>query len=310
MRRGGSSFFALVLLPLSRLETLASCSAVSTLYFVAVSLGGNAAHKAARDERLAYEASGACAAQCPTTQASGGQGETTLTIDVLATSGSFPLTYEMYSVPDGLEVFYEGATLYSTGGLVSGSASIDVAFSGTTTIVRVKISAPLDGTLWTLDVGCAVGGGSSSSTVATMATPTPTPTARQAIVRQLCQQYGRIGAAAVAGNIDYESGHTFDYQVQQVNGPARGLFQFEPPMWHAYETYLVANGAVDAASSQLDFVASELRNGNVIGAGNARAIRRAFVGNDVDVATAAFVSRFERPNPLKAYLAARQVAAR
>ncbi|KAI2491782.1 hypothetical protein MHU86_22781 [Fragilaria crotonensis] len=62
-----------------------------------------------------------CEAQCPTTQVSGGQGFTSFTVDLKKKNGTFPVSYDMYSIPDGLNIFYEGESIFSTGGLVSGS---------------------------------------------------------------------------------------------------------------------------------------------------------------------------------------------
>jgi hypothetical protein len=97
---------------------------------------------------------GVVAAMCDTTQQSGGQGTTRLSIDMMATSGTFPVDYEMYQIPDQLEVFYEGNVIYTTGGLVSGASSASVTFSGSTAVVEVVISAPEEGTLWDVFIGC------------------------------------------------------------------------------------------------------------------------------------------------------------
>lgn len=82
------------------------------------------------------------------------QGTTTLRIDMLKSSGTFPLSYQMYGIPDQLDITYEGASIFSTNGLVSGSQSTTATFGGTSTIVEVKITAPNVGTAWDVFVGC------------------------------------------------------------------------------------------------------------------------------------------------------------
>jgi hypothetical protein len=64
-----------------------------------------------------------CLVQCPVTQKSGGQGEFTFAIDVKNTTGRIDVFYNMYRVPDELQMFHEDQFLYLTyltGGLVSG----------------------------------------------------------------------------------------------------------------------------------------------------------------------------------------------
>lgn len=141
-------------LPFGILGSPLRCPAAANLYYAGVALGGGKAHTGAQKSRLDYEKSDECAAKCPTTQRSGGQGVTTLTVDLKKTSGTFLVTYQMFSIPDGLEVFYEGKTIFTTGGLVSGGRSVPVTFSGKTTVVRVKLSAPNSGTRWDLSVAC------------------------------------------------------------------------------------------------------------------------------------------------------------
>lgn len=112
------------------------------------------AYKEAQNKRLAHEDTPYCTAMCPSTQESGGQGTTTLRIDMLKSSGTFLVTYNMFPIPDQLDVVYEGEVLFSTGGLVSGSSSVQVPFDGASTVVEVTITAPLDGTAWNVFVGC------------------------------------------------------------------------------------------------------------------------------------------------------------
>ena len=92
--------------------------------------------------------------ECQTQQSSGGQGAFTKSYDLGRDSGMFSLTYEMFGVPDALEVrSSSGAVLFSTGGLVSGSKTVNVLFSGGR-IVFIVLSAPNQGTAWNYSLGC------------------------------------------------------------------------------------------------------------------------------------------------------------
>ncbi len=73
---------------------------------------------------------------------------------MLRTSGTFPVQYQMYGIPDQLTIEYEMDILFDTGGLVSGASSASVSFSGSSKIITVTINAPLDGTAWDVYVGC------------------------------------------------------------------------------------------------------------------------------------------------------------
>lgn len=91
---------------------------------------------------------------CRTQQSSGGQGAFTNSYDLGKDSGTFSLTYQMYSIPDKLEVIdTKGKVLFSTNGLVSGSQVVNVPFSGGR-IVFVVVSAPTSGTAWDYEIGC------------------------------------------------------------------------------------------------------------------------------------------------------------
>lgn len=91
---------------------------------------------------------------CQTQQSSGGQGAFTKSYDLGRDSGTFPLTYDMYSIPDALEVrSSSGTVLFSTGGLVSGGTTVNIPFSGGR-IVFIVVSAPNQGTAWNYSIGC------------------------------------------------------------------------------------------------------------------------------------------------------------
>jgi hypothetical protein len=72
------------------------------------------------------------------------------------TKGTFETYYDMYSIPDALDILYEGSNVYSTG-LVSGSNTVSVTCGSnttTSTTVFVQINAPEDGTAWEVSVSC------------------------------------------------------------------------------------------------------------------------------------------------------------
>jgi hypothetical protein len=168
---------------------LVDCRSYAILYYSAVALGGGGAQADAQRKQADYE-SGGCGmttpppttttttatttttesttttltttsstststvASCPTTQVSGGQGVTTRNVDLLVRSGTFTATYDMYSIPDQLDIFYEGVIIYTTGGLVSGTGSQAVTYAGNSTTISVLLTAPNSGTGWVFSVQC------------------------------------------------------------------------------------------------------------------------------------------------------------
>jgi hypothetical protein len=146
-------------LPLPLKVAIESCRILATAFYLAVHHTGTAdkAYQSAQDEQKKYEQKPVCIAKCPSTQRSGGQGTTVLTIDMKVPSGTFPISYEMYSIPDQLYIEYEGKRIFDTGGLVSGSRNVDVTYSGTSKTIKVTINAPNSGTAWDVSIGCPYG---------------------------------------------------------------------------------------------------------------------------------------------------------
>lgn len=94
---------------------------------------------------------------CPATQESGGQGFYEFNIEMNQSSGTVDVWYDMQNVPDSLVITYEGAVIYTTGGLVSGTSSFEVTFgsqTSTSTIVTATLEAPEEGTIWDIFIGC------------------------------------------------------------------------------------------------------------------------------------------------------------
>ncbi|MBE0615092.1 MAG: hypothetical protein IH604_15575 [Burkholderiales bacterium] len=93
--------------------------------------------------------------KCQSTTQSGGFGTYSYAYNLGKSQGSFSLSYDMYSIPDAMNVVLGGKVLYTTGGLVSGGQSGSLAYSGSDTVF-VNISAPDQSTAWTFTVGCGV----------------------------------------------------------------------------------------------------------------------------------------------------------
>jgi hypothetical protein len=93
----------------------------------------------------------------PSTQLSGGQGFSIFAVDLKKKRGTFKASYDMYINPDALDIIYEGKSVYSTNGLVSGGSSISVSYGSLisrSTTVFVQINAPNFGTAWVASVEC------------------------------------------------------------------------------------------------------------------------------------------------------------
>ena len=94
---------------------------------------------------------------------SGGQQTTTYIVLLDRSKGKLTLSYNMYSVPDQLDLIYEGATIFTTGGLVSGSSTISREIDGDAKEILVRITAPNSGitvpnsgTAWNFQLVCPV----------------------------------------------------------------------------------------------------------------------------------------------------------
>ena len=94
---------------------------------------------------------------CGQVTASGGQGTTKTRHGLGPTAGLVRITYDMYSIPDRLDCFYKGVLVATTGGMVSGSATLQWAYSpqpGDPSWCLVVMSAPNSGTAWVCTLGC------------------------------------------------------------------------------------------------------------------------------------------------------------
>lgn len=123
-------------------------------------------------------------------------------------------------------------------------------------------------------------------------------TSNQDLVREAVRSYfpNDVAIAAVMGNIEVETGGSFDYTQKQRGGNGYGLFQFDF-MKPYYLKWLTEVGLDDSADSQVKF-AYETIYGNkrdIIGAGNASKVANALNGDDVDTATTVFCTLWEKP---------------
>ena len=126
----------------------------------------------------------------------------------------------------------------------------------------------------------------------------PQPTSKIDFVKNiLSNRYSPQAVAAIMGNIDVETGGSFDPTQKQQKGPGRGLFQMEGKMLRAYNKHIADNNLKNTAQSQLDFMSEILSNSGVydIGAGHRKALKKAFESGDVDKITSEFSKRVLRP---------------
>lgn len=95
---------------------------------------------------------------CGKTNDSGGGRYTEKMHEMGANPGSVTITYDMYSAPDRMDVYYQNQLLGSTGGLVSGKGSLSFKYNpiGGVTQIKVVMTSDSDGTAWEYTVNCPV----------------------------------------------------------------------------------------------------------------------------------------------------------
>lgn len=98
---------------------------------------------------------GGAVAFCDREQASGGQEGDQRTVQMGSNSGEIEIEYEMYGVPDRLQIIYEGKELLNTG-FVSGNSRVSVPFEGKSGRVEVIITGNQQesGTQWDYTLYC------------------------------------------------------------------------------------------------------------------------------------------------------------
>jgi len=93
-------------------------------------------------------------APCNAATRSGGAGVTTTSHELGRASGTFPFAYDAQTLPDRFDIIYEGRTIFTTGGFVSGSSSVNLPYGGSSSIITVIVTGRDPGTAWTYLVGC------------------------------------------------------------------------------------------------------------------------------------------------------------
>lgn len=124
--------------------------------------------------------------------------------------------------------------------------------------------------------------------------------------------YNENTIAGIMGNIDVETGGTFDFeQKQKGEGLGYGLFQFDPSGKRSYyDAWLEETGRDDSASSQIDFMHDSIyvgiplldgSQGDMVGAGNRANLRNTFKNGSLEEVTQLFQDTWEIPNKEKAH---------
>lgn len=94
---------------------------------------------------------------CDATVKSGGTGETISQHELGKRSGTVVIEYDMKSLPDEINVYYDNVLVASSRGLVSDTDALQfkyTAIAGKPTYCIVKISAPYENTEWNYLLNC------------------------------------------------------------------------------------------------------------------------------------------------------------
>ena len=96
--------------------------------------------------------------------------------------------------------------------------------------------------------------------------------------------YSDAAIAGIIGNIDVETGGTFDFQQKQKKGSGYGLFQFDF-LKKYYNKWLENNNLEDSAKSQVDFFHDTVygNSKDIIGQGTALKVQSALQQNDPEL---------------------------
>lgn len=102
--------------------------------------------------------------------------------------------------------------------------------------------------------------------------------------------------SAMLGNINVETGNTFDFRQKQKGGNGYGLFQFD---FHKryYNDYLKEKDLPDSVDSQVRYVYDNIYGDkkDIMGAGNAKKMRLAFQSTDPIEISDSFQNIFLKP---------------
>ena len=121
-------------------------------------------------------------------------------------------------------------------------------------------------------------------------------------IRELLEKkgYPDTAIAAIMGNIDVETGGSFDYKQkqQQASKKAHGLFQFDPAgKLPDYKRWLKGNKRKDSPEAQVDFFDSTIfgKDRKIVGYGNAEKLQEIIRTGDVPTITQALTDLWFRP---------------
>jgi len=112
--------------------------------------------------------------------------------------------------------------------------------------------------------------------------------------------YPDTAIAAIMGNIDVETGGSFNHKQKQrlADRKAHGLFQFDPAgKLPDYKRWLKANKRKDSVASQVDFFDSTIfgKDRKIVGYGNAEKLQEIIRTGDVPEITKALSDLWFRP---------------
>ena len=122
----------------------------------------------------------------------------------------------------------------------------------------------------------------------------------------LSKHFPESAISAILGNIDVETGGTFDHTTEQRGGKGYGLFQFDDQQG-AYWDWLESTTLRDSPESQIQFVADAIYNDEYdaegmftgpldIGGKSRKAIRKAFDEGSAAEIAEVFSKEYERPS--------------
>lgn len=108
--------------------------------------------------------------------------------------------------------------------------------------------------------------------------------------------FSKEAAAGIMGNIDVETGGSYDYQQKQKGGgKGYGLFQFDF-MNKYYQDYLQKNELEDSANTQIDYMYDTIYgNEPMFSTKDKKALQEALESGNVQQATKGFQDIFENP---------------
>ena len=96
---------------------------------------------------------------CNVQSGSGGQGTSFITQNLGATPGSVTISYQMYTIPDQMDVYYDNQLVASTNALVSGAGNLQFNYvpkAGGPYHCIIRLYAPNAGTAWDFIAYCPV----------------------------------------------------------------------------------------------------------------------------------------------------------